>query len=457
MTYEVADFNSLENVKTQEEETSFCKKWVNAELHGIIASGMKSIILFVPFFYMFIFYRVPREFFYQHFVSTLICLPVVLVSYYGIQKKVVEPHWGWFLVELTYEILLAHIFYKVSLSNIDLSSFINVIFLFLGLAVYGIAMFPLPPWMGMITASSAITISTYSVWNSPQLPFIQTTIVMVLGISFAVAIRIFRYKNLEKEADLICQSLKIHRLNESLERENIERELLHAQKIQDSFLPPPQSLVQPGIKAQFFHEKHGLLGGDWMSARFLPNGNLIGLVADVTGKGVSASLVVHAVQSLWVHASWQEEFEPVAWMKKINKVLITMGHHSPHSLTMGFVSVMKNCLIYYSAAHIPLFVSRKRLDKKITALVGGGDLLGIKETINVKPIFYQWDPEDEVDIILASDGVFPRGSRTSKKEILDLEAKLENPKKNPPLDGILSRDDKMLLHIKCTEDLRIIN
>jgi len=440
------DFDAIETLATAEDEEIFRIRWVRSELHDIVESGMRSYTWFLPFFYFYLFMHLPGGMFVSFLGISFGFVTTILLSLYGVQKKILVSYWGCLLVEFSYGLLVVYIFHELSRLTPNLSEHLNMMYVFLGFTVYGIAMFPMPPMVGILSAGLGMSLAGIGVFLNPLLPYIQTTMVLWLGIGFAVAIRVSRYKNLQREAQLICEKLKIHRDTESLKRANIETELLHAQKIQDSFLPPPQSLVHGSIKAQFFQEKHGVLGGDWMSARFLPQGHLIGLVADVTGKGVSAALVVHAVQSLWVQASYQEDFEPVAWIKKLNKVLLTMGSRSPHSLTLGFITVMAGYLIYYSAGHVPLFLTQ-RSTGKVRALGGGGTLLGIGESVHVKHVFFEWDPNDELSIFLGSDGVFPRGSRTSAREINSLDASLKGPPSSSPLENIASNDDKMLLHI----------
>ena len=61
-----------------------------------------------------------------------------------------------------------------------------------------------------------------------------------------------------------------------------------------------------------------------MGARMLTNGDLVLAVADVSGKGIAASIVAQAIHTLWVQALVQENFDPEKWLHDVNNTLINL-------------------------------------------------------------------------------------------------------------------------------------
>src|SRR5688500_16637108 len=102
------------------------------------------------------------------------------------------------------------------------------------------------------------------------------------------------------------------------------------------------------MRASCFQKKFGPLGGDWLAVRRLKDGSLAAIVGDATGKGVQASLVVHAVQSLWASALVEPEFEPARWLRHLNQVLLTMGRSQLQTVTVGLLIINERRITYWS-------------------------------------------------------------------------------------------------------------
>jgi sigma-B regulation protein RsbU (phosphoserine phosphatase) len=99
-----------------------------------------------------------------------------------------------------------------------------------------------------------------------HLPFLQTLANLIL-----VAI-----ENLKAEA------LKVKEAQQ-------EAELKLAAKIQQKLMPP-QKVSKTFFEAAVFYQSFGLVGGDYCDIINLPNNNTLFVVADVSGKGIAASL-----------------------------------------------------------------------------------------------------------------------------------------------------------------------
>ena len=233
--------------------------------------------------------------------------------------------------------------------------------------------------------------------------------------------------------------------SERLRVEAVEQQILLANDIQDCLAPPDKFVSPHGVKARFFKRKYHKLGGDWMALRTTGNGDLVFAVADVTGKGVSAALVVHAVQSLWAQAFANPEFDAIAWLHSVNAALLVMGQNKPHTLTMGLLVVSKYQIKYYSAGHVPVHVFSGQ--KSMRTLLGRGNILGVFPDLQLSPITYDLDPYEAHLIVMGTDGALDKGSRARSPHIMQLINDLHTVGENA-FEQCRSEDDKLIVSIE---------
>lgn len=88
----------------------------------------------------------------------------------------------------------------------------------------------------------------------------------------------------------------IRMVEDMVEKEKLEREIRIAREIQQKLLPVSIPDIN-GISISTRMETYGEVGGDYYDMVRLEDGRLFFLVADVTGKGIPASLIMAAVQS----------------------------------------------------------------------------------------------------------------------------------------------------------------
>ena len=95
-------------------------------------------------------------------------------------------------------------------------------------------------------------------------------------------------------------------------------------------------------------------------------------VADVTGKGVPAAMVVQSLQCLWAQTFSEQSFDPKAWINVVNRTLFTLGSKQPHTLTLGLMMLDEGKLAYYCAGHLPLYLVRDISNPESVEANGGG-------------------------------------------------------------------------------------
>ncbi|HKD36219.1 MAG TPA: SpoIIE family protein phosphatase, partial [Pirellulales bacterium] len=96
------------------------------------------------------------------------------------------------------------------------------------------------------------------------------------------------------QAAFVLENAQLH--EQSLKQQAIQRDLELAHKVQQGLLPskPPKL---PGYHFFDFYEPANQVGGDFYDYILLPGGRLAIVLADVSGKGVSAALVMARISS----------------------------------------------------------------------------------------------------------------------------------------------------------------
>ncbi|MGH2570011.1 MAG: SpoIIE family protein phosphatase, partial [bacterium] len=188
---------------------------------------------------------------------------------------------------------------------------------------------------------------------------------------------------------------------EALERRRLEEELAVARRIQKTLLP--SRVPSPaGIEIAATTRPCREVGGDFYD--FLDFGSRgLGLaVADVSGKGVPAALILSGLQAtLRAEASPKSEPEPV--VAKINQRLCAsdVGSGGFASLLYGRLDPRDRSFRYVNAGHPAGIVVRR--DGSLSRLETGGILLGVETDATYTAGRETFAPGDL--LLLFSDGV----------------------------------------------------
>ncbi len=288
----------------------------------------------------------------------------------------------------------------------------------LTMAIFMLAMCPFHNWIVPATAAAYLGMAFLGIngYSSTPYPWLYVfALCMMNGLLFQMG---------------ICRRVKVTALAEfranrlALENEKlrVEKDLAGAREVQDSLLPPPNSHFAGRMHASLFHRRHSRVGGDWMTLRPLANGDLVVVVADATGKGIQAALVVHAIQSLWAESLGDPYFDCKTWMVRVNATLCRMGAKTPHTASMGIAIISETEITYWSAGHTPLFVCHGLEGQKahVTTLVARGNLLGMSPVIELRPAPLAVTPGEKFDVLLGTDGMLHKGTLHSSREIRNM-------------------------------------
>lgn len=235
---------------------------------------------------------------------------------------------------------------------------------------------------------------------------IQNEKVAVIGVGERANKESFKetdFNFLRSLANLAVISIqKTYFLEERIDKERMEEELSIAKSIQQGLLPDPIPEVE-GIDLAARNISSREVGGDYFDIARTPDGNFIFAIADVTGKGVPAALLMANLQSM-LHVLLPVDIELYEATDRINN-LIFKNTPADKFITFFWAKYISTHKIfrYVNAGHNPPLLLRAG-KSEFTELSEGGLLLGALETMAP---YKQTDTQlDKNDLIVCyTDGV----------------------------------------------------
>jgi serine phosphatase RsbU (regulator of sigma subunit) len=205
---------------------------------------------------------------------------------------------------------------------------------------------------------------------------------------------------LASQAALVLESARLHEAE--LAHERLERDLSLAQQIQKSFLPLSMPEV-PGLSFVTEYRPAYTVGGDFYDVFELPDGRIGCVIGDVSGKGVSAALLMARVSSDLKTAVLTEP-DPALALARVNRELVARGQHDIFVTAIAMViSTDGRQILLSNAGHMPPYVrhaeegSIERIDQ------GASSPLGLFDEIPYEAVSIALRPGDTV--VLSTDGV----------------------------------------------------
>jgi len=180
--------------------------------------------------------------------------------------------------------------------------------------------------VGVFTASD----TELNAFSTEQLRLFQ-------GLCSHVAVAVHNARRFEKERS---------------ERERMSREAQEARLIQQALLPRCSPLV-PGFAVSGVSVPAGAVGGDWFDFIDLGDGRWGLALADVSGKGMAAALLMSATRAM-LRSLAQNLCSPGEVLEKLNGLLVT-DFPSGRFVTMvyGILDATAKTFTFSSAGHLP--------------------------------------------------------------------------------------------------------
>ena len=268
------------------------------------------------------------------------------------------------------------------------------------------------------------------------------------GIGLGVALLLVAYERLKSELEKSYKKLK--------EKELLEKELQVARQVQAGFLPSGRIQID-GFDVSTFLRSAKEVGGDYFDVIPLKRGVAI-VIADVSGKGVPAALVMANLHAT-LHAL-VEDCPPEELVGRINNSIFQ--DTSPELFVTLFYGILDNStgeFRYINAGHNPPLLVRQ--DGTVEELTQGGTILGILPDANFQTESITLNSQDLM--LLYTDGlteaglpeIEPWGEENLKSFLsgihqnsADRVAELVLKKVEKSLKGTIQTDDIALVLLK---------
>ena len=173
------------------------------------------------------------------------------------------------------------------------------------------------------------------------------------------------------ELETARESLRVQALNEQKKR---EQELALAQKTQESLLPLEVPAF-PNFEIRAFSQPTHYVGGDFYDFQQLSSGEWMGVLADVSGKGIPAALLSSLVLGA-LSSEFRSGILPQEALRRANQLLCEKSMPAQFVTLFQFVLNAHGKGEFISAAHNTAYLYRASTEK-IEDLVSASFFLGM--------------------------------------------------------------------------------
>ncbi len=146
--------------------------------------------------------------------------------------------------------------------------------------------------------------------------------------------------------------------SERAERETMTREAAEARTMQQALLPKSSPYI-PGFVISGLCAPAGAVGGDWYDFLFFPDGRLGVVLADVSGKGTAAALLMSATRGM-LRSLAEACSTPAEVLTKLNGLLVEDFPAGKFvTLVYGVLDPATRTVTFANAGHLhPLFIDK---------------------------------------------------------------------------------------------------
>ena len=228
-------------------------------------------------------------------------------------------------------------------------------------------------------------------------------------------------------------------LKERQIKEVYEAELQKASTIQKKLLPREIPEI-PGYLVHAFQEQCRSVGGDLYDLEKLPDGKLLFLVADVSGKGMGAALLMSNILASFRILYQEDNFDLT---RAVNQVSLELYKHSAPenfaTLFIGLLDPVAHKISFINAGHNPPHLIRR--DGTLEFLEASGTMIGAFDFITWSETAIAMNPGDSV--LIFTDGVTEAEKSDDEDygderlEKLAVECREKNP---ADMTGIIMKD-----------------
>ncbi len=258
----------------------------------------------------------------------------------------------------------------------------------------------------MLTKSIQLEFTGYSdeMFTSRVTIVGQATKTLILAGYIALVAYMARYSRRLMER-LVRQEVEVQGENEAM-----ERELEIAGQVQDLLLP--QEFPQVGLLDVYGKVEPGrFVGGDYYDFIKIGEGQLLVTVADVSGKGVPAALIMSEVRAA-THLLASMNLTLSEFVERLNDLLRRSTERKTFvTFFVGIVDTKSEMLSFVNAGHPPPLVGR---NGQLSPLVRGTIPLGVTSTLPQRTVHTEPFPRGSW-LVCYTDGVLERRDAQSEE------------------------------------------
>lgn len=183
-------------------------------------------------------------------------------------------------------------------------------------------------------------------------------------------------------------------VRESLARQTIKKDLEQAQQLQQRVLVP-EAITSPYFLVETEYRPAQTVGGDFFQTLTKPDGTLLVVIGDVSGKGVSAAMLV-AVLVGAIRNQSEYSFDPAAMLATLNRRMI--GRSGGHFATCVAAELRPDgTMKIANAGHLPPYLNGHEMELE------GSLPMGVVAECEVSVQTFTLKPGDRVTFM--TDGV----------------------------------------------------
>jgi sigma-B regulation protein RsbU (phosphoserine phosphatase) len=183
-------------------------------------------------------------------------------------------------------------------------------------------------------------------------------------------------------SNIIVVAIENKRLfKESLRQEALKREMELARRMQNMLIPREEQLPSNGNISMFaFYQPHFEIGGDYYDVIELNSHEIGFCIADVSGKGISAAILMSNFQAN-VQALFTEEISMKNLLEKLNRRVLSSARGEKFiTLFIARYNYNTHELTYVNAGHNPPILYKTK-SKEIVYLTNGSVGMGMLDEL----------------------------------------------------------------------------
>jgi len=254
---------------------------------------------------------------------------------------------------------------------------------------------------------------------------------------------------LARQTQAALEGARLHRVGLAKERQ--DRELQIARQIQQSLFPrrsPHVAGFEIAAQSRSCHE----IGGDYYDFIPLEDDRLAMVIADVSGKGTPASILMASV-----HASLRAmagSAQPTQMLERLNRFLYENTLQSRYvTLFYGELDPTRRRIVYVNAGHVPPYLLRARGYRE--RLTVGGPVLGLLEKVSLDADEVELASGDLLAVVTdgATEALSPTGEEFGDERVLCALAPDAGQGASAALGSLVGAVDAWTGAAGCTDDL----